>query len=165
MKQIPGQPKATGASLPQTQEGPRLDERIMDAGRYEATENDTFDITVAVKQHEGRWVVTQDKDVDAEVHTVTFRMWTFEEEVKMKRNCMAYDKEKRMNFVDNDVLDRMKVQRLMKSWTFDRDNPRLKLLHVQGVLADESWTVFKRLHRNISRYIIDEMNKVLEYYG
>ena len=73
------------------------------------------------------------------------------------------ESKKIQDVLNNDLLNRLKVQRLMKTWTFDKDNPRLQLLHVNGVLADEGWENFKKLHTNITRHIIDQMNNILEY--
>jgi hypothetical protein len=50
----------------------------------------------------------------------------------------------------------------MQSWTFDRDNPRLKIHRVGGVLTDESLETIKKLQENILRYIHLQMNAVLE---
>jgi hypothetical protein len=62
-------------------------------------------------------------------------------------------------------MNRLKIQRLLMSWTFDRDNPRLKIFHAGGVMTDESWQVFTKLQPNIISHIIDEMNKVYEFNG
>jgi hypothetical protein len=92
-------------------------------------------------------------------------MWTYDEMADMKKMATSYDGLKRVHMIDNDSLNRFKVQRLMVSWTFDRDNPRLRLQHVNGVMTDESWRAFASLQPNISTCIIEEMNKVFEFNG
>lgn len=163
-KKIPGSPQPKTPPKPESQ-GLRVDEHLMDPGMYEATEDDTFSVRVPVKQVESRWVIVSEDEPGAVVHEVTFRMWTFDEEVEMRRACLHYDKQRRAHVMNNDLLDRMKVQRLLKKWTFQDDNPRLKIHHVNGAMTDEGWQAFTRLHRNINRHIIDQMNKVLEFNG
>ena len=92
-------------------------------------------------------------------------MWGYDEMVDMKKMATSYDATKRMHTIDNDLLNRLKVQKLIVSWTFGNDNPRLKIQHVNGVMTDESWNAFKLLQTNISTYLLDEMNKVYELNG
>ena len=94
-----------------------------------------------------------------------FRMWAYDEMVNLKKMATNYDPLKRIHMVDHDVLNRLKIQRLMVSWTFDKDNPRLRIQHVNGVMTDEGWKAFISLQPNISAYIIEEMNKVYEFNG
>ena len=65
----------------------------------------------------------------------------------------------------DDLFNRMKITKFMRSWTFGNDNPRLMLHHVNDVLTDESWGNFLKLHPTISEFIIERMNSVLEYNG
>ena len=140
----------------------RVDETLMEPGKYEITKDHTFEVNVHLRQSDGRWVVVDNPVKGAEVHTVTFRMWNYDEMVDLKKQATAYDAGKRMHMIDNDTLDRLKIQKLLMGWTFDRDNPRLKLHRVQGTLTDESWGVVKRLQPNILTYIISGMNRVYE---
>ena len=133
-------------------------------GKYEVTENDSFTVKVPVKLKENRWVIS-DEPFGVEVIEVVFRMWTFDEAVELKRLSLKYDPDKRIHFVDNDQLNQMKIRKLLRSWTFDKENPRLRLLHQAGVLTDEGWNAFRKLHPNIATFIIDQMNQVLEYNG
>jgi len=112
-----------------------------------------------------RWVITQQSGKGVETHKVTFRMWTYDEIVNLRKAATTFDAVRRMHLVDTDLLDRLKVQKLMRSWTFDRDNPRLKIHRVNETLTDESWESFKKLHPNIIRYILEKMNEILEYNG
>lgn len=146
----------------------RVDIQLLKPGKYELTEEDTFKIEFSITKKDGRWVVldgTVEKVPGVEEHCVEFKMWSFEEDVALRKMCTSYDPLKRLHFVDNDVLNRVKVQRLLKSWTFERDNPRLKILHVGGVLSDESYTAFSKLQPNIIRHILERMNNVLEFNG
>jgi hypothetical protein len=144
---------------------PRVDEQIMGPGKYEITNKDTFRIELSLSQSNGRWTVSDkiEKDKDIEKHWVEFRMWTFDEDVELRKKSTLFDAVKRMHFIDHDQLNRLKIQRLLRAWSFDKDNPNLKLQHVNGVLTDESWEAFKKLHTNIVRYIIEKMNNVLEF--
>ena len=144
---------------------PRIDERLMKPGKYEVTEQHTFEIKLYMIQRNNRWIVLDGPTKNAEEHSIVFRMWNYDEMIELKKMATSYDPQKRIHMIDNDVLNRLKVQRLIVSWTLDRENPRLKLLHVQGILSDESWKVFTKLQPNIITYIFDEMNKVYEFGG
>lgn len=146
----------------------RIDEQLLKPGKYEVTDNDTFTIDIHLSKRENRWIIvdkSQDKTKEIEAHSIIFRMWTFEEDVLVRKQATSYDVNKRLHFLDNDLLNRLKVQKLLKSWTFEKDNPRLKLLHIGGVLSDEGYAAFSKLQPNIIRYILDKMNNVLEFNG
>ena len=147
------------------QEQPRLDEKLMEPGAYEVTKDSTFVIEIWLARKSGRWVVTKAGDVEAIKHTCTFRMWNYNEMVDMRKTATAYDPNRRMHLIDNDALNRLKVQKLLLSWDFDKANPRLKLHRVQGVLTDESWEMFAKLQPNIITYIVERMNDIFEYNG
>lgn len=144
---------------------PRVDEKLMKPGKYEVSPDATFKVTVYLKEHDGRWIIMVGPGKGIETNEVVFRMWTYDEMVEMRKMATNYDVTKRMHTIDNDALNRFKVQRLMVSWTFDRDNPRLKVQHVNGVMTDEGWKAFASLQPNISTHILDEMNKVYELNG
>ncbi len=140
----------------------RVDEQVMLPGKYEVTPEHTFTIKMHLQERDGRWVLMQQSSEDTTTHEVIFRMWTYDEMVDLKKKATIYEPQRKVHIIDNDALNRLKVQRLLKSWTFDEDNPRLKLLHVNGVLADEGWENFKRLQPNIIEYILSRMNDVYE---
>jgi len=146
--------------MPPEQSG--LAKALMLPGKYEVTEADTFTIEIWTKKIDNRWLVVNKGTVGAEQHEVTCRMWSFDEEVTFRRMALQYDQEKRIHFVDNNLLDQIKLRRLLKSWTFEQDNPNLKLLHVNGVMSDQSWDAVRKLHRNILTFIIAKMNEVLD---
>jgi hypothetical protein len=143
----------------------RIDEKLMQPGKYEIHSGVIFTVTIYMKEREGRWVLMTGAGKDIEKHEITFRMWGFNEMIELRKLATSYDAQKRIHMIDNDLLNRYKIQRLMMSWTFDRDNSRLRIQHVNGILTDEGWTAFTMLQPNIASHIIDEMNKVYEYNG
>lgn len=143
----------------------RVDEKLMPAGKYEITSSTNFDVNIYLKPLDGRWILMAGSGKGIDTHKVVFRMWTYDEMVELKKLATNYDQQKRIHMIDQDNLRRLKVQKLLVSWTFDRENPRLKLHHVQGVLTDESWAAVKSLQPNILTYIMDEMDKVYELNG
>ena len=145
--------------------GPRVDVQIMDPGKYEVTKDQTFVVRVHLKLKDGRWMVMGGEGPETDNHEVKFRMWTYDEQVDLKKKSTTFDGTQRVHMIDNDALNQLKVMKFLLSWTFDRDNARLKLHRVQGALTDESWEVFKRLQQNIIAYILGEMNQVYEWNG
>jgi hypothetical protein len=144
---------------------PRLDEKLMKPGKYEVTPEDTFTVEIFMRKQDKRWVLCAMTDKGATKEEVIFRMWTYNEMVESRKMATSYDPLKRIHMVDHDALNRMKIQRFLVSWTFDRENPRLRIQHVNGVMTDESWTAFTRLHPNICTFIIEKMNSVYDYNG
>jgi hypothetical protein len=150
------------------QEAPRqsrIDERLMKPGKYEVSNEHTFDVEIHLAPVKDRWVISDRPGKGIDTHKVVFRMWNYDEMIDLKRKATSYDSQKRLHMVDNDALNRLKIQKLLVSWTLDSENPRLKLFHVQGVLTDESWQTFAKLQPNIISHIIEEMNRVYEYNG
>lgn len=143
----------------------RVDEKLMGPGKYEITRDTLFTVNVHMKPLDGRWILMAGAGKGIDSHKVVFRMWTYDEMVDMKKMATNYDQMKRVHMIDNDALNRFKLQKLIVSWTLDRENPRLKLHHVQGVLTDEAWNAVKTLQPNILTYIMEEMNKVYEFNG
>ena len=146
-------------------EADRVDEKLMKPGKYEVTPETTFEVKVYLTIRNKRWIVVGGPGEDVDTQTMVFRMWGYDEMVEMKKMATEFDAEKRVHTVDHDMLNRLKVQRLLQSWTFGGDNPRLKIHHVQGVLTDESWKAFTKLQPNIIVFIFDEMNRVYELNG
>ena len=143
----------------------RVDEKLMRPGRYEITKDTTFTIPIHAREKEGRWVLMTGPGKGIDTNAVIFRMWNYNEEIEIRKLATSYDAGKRVHMIDNDALNRFKVQRLMVSWTFDKDNPRLRIQHSNRVLTDESWAAFTQLQPNFISFILDEMNKVLEFNG
>lgn len=143
----------------------RIDTSLMGPGKYEIHDKVTFTICLYLQEKEGRWLLMRGPGKDIDTHEVIFRMWSYEEMIDMRKKATSYDIVKRVHMIDNDLLNRLKIQKFMLSWTFGEKNIRLTLHHVNGVLTDETWRSFTNLQPNISSYIIDEMNKVYEYNG
>lgn len=142
----------------------RKDDKLMSPGKYEVSPEDIFVVDMYLKQDGRRWVLsTPEKSACHE--TVSFRMWTYDEMVDLRKQATSFDPMKRIHLVDQDALNRLKVQKLVTSWSFDKDNPRLRIQHVNGTMTDESWTAFSRLHPNICSFILDSMNFILECRG
>ena len=160
---IPEQPKQPVQAAQAT--GPRFDEKLHKPGKFEITPDDEFTVEIPVRKQKGRWTVCKAGEAPEETHWVKFRMWDYAEELELRKVSTQYDPVKHWHFLDHDALNRMKIQRLMKSWSFEIDNVRLKLLHVNGVMVDESYNAVMKLHPNIIRHIVEQMNMVLEFGG
>ena len=144
---------------------PRRDVVLMEPGEYEMSKQSTFTVRVPLKQRandENWWIVVDEAEAET-VEEVTFRMWSYDEMVEMRKLATKYDQVRRVHMIDHDELNRLKMQRFVSSWTFDENNPRLELHHVNGVLTDEAWTKVKSLQTNILRFIIDQMNERYEF--
>ena len=50
----------------------------------------------------------------------------------------------------------------MLDWSFAEHDDRLKLLHCDGRLSDESYAIFMGMYPSIASTIVDLMNLVLE---
>jgi hypothetical protein len=160
------QPKKGVQPVRGQQKEPRHDKVLMGPGEYEVTRGSTFTIEVHLRPRSFEdkwWVVTTNKDEAIVTENVTFRMWTYDEMVEMRKLSTKYDQMRRVHMIDHDVLNRLKIQRFMMSWTFDKNNPRLELHHQNGVLVDEAWAKVKLLQPNILKFIIDEMNERYEF--
>jgi hypothetical protein len=153
------------ARKPQQKVAPRVDESLMEPGDYEVTPEHTFDILLFLKEKDGRWVVVNKGGSGVSEHKIVMRMWSYDEMVELRKRATSYDQNKRIHMIDQDLLNRIKIQKLMMSWTLSDDNARLKIHRRQGALTDESWTNVKRLQTNILQFIINSMNEVYELNG
>lgn len=145
----------------------RHDVVLMEPGEYEVTRSSTFTIKVPLcrrAEDDGWWVVAKPEAAEV-TEEVVFRMWGYDEMVEMRKLATKYDTVRRVHMIDHDVLNRLKMQRFMLSWTFDKENKRLELHHIGGVLSDETWDKVRRLQTNILKHIIDEMNERYEFGG
>lgn len=138
---------------------------LLPPGKYEVTPDQTFEVSIYIREFKGRWVVSDRPTASTVEHKVVFRVWNFDEMIELRRKATSYDPSRRSNIVDNDLLNRLKIQKLLVSWTFADENPRLQIHHVGGILTDESWNAFRKLSPCIAERIIEEMNLVLENGG
>lgn len=143
----------------------RVDEKLMNPGKYEVTQENTFEVDLHLVKYQNRWIMVEGPGKNVDSHKIVFRMWNYDEMIELKRRATSYDAQKRLHMIDNDALNRLKIQKFLVSWTLDKENPRLRLFHVQGVLTDESWQTFIKLQPNIISHIVEGMNKVYEYNG
>ncbi|MHC4213152.1 MAG: hypothetical protein ACYSWP_07265 [Planctomycetota bacterium] len=144
---------------------PRHDKVLMGPGEYEVTRQSKFTIEIHLKtrSEEDNWWIIANKEEAVVTEKVVFRMWTYDEMVEMRKLSTKYDQMRRVHMIDHDVLNRLKIQRFLMSWTFDKNNPRLELHHQNGVLVDEAWAKVKLLQPNILKHMIDEMNERYEF--
>lgn len=97
-----------------------------------------------------------------EQHWAKFRMWTFKEELDWKSQCMEFDSVSR-SFKQNILkLNEIKIRKLIKDWSFASVDSKFKLLHVDGVLSDESYNVMMGFNPVIMDNLIVLMNNALE---
>jgi hypothetical protein len=145
---------------------PRVDKMIREPGKYEITKDDFFIIKFGLVESDGRWLIAKDSEGEGiDTCWVKFRMWTFEEEATLRHQATQWDAQKRVHNLNNDFYNRLKVQKLLMDWSFAEVNENLRIHRINNTLTDESWNAFIRLQRNICVYVIENMNRVLEYNG
>lgn len=134
--------------------------------KYEVTKDTTFIVEFCLIERDGRFLVVKKEAVDtmteAEPCWVKFRMWNYNEELTWKSQCMDFNHEIKAQFINNDKLNEKKIKELLLDWSFGEGNDRLKLLHTNGILSDESYNIFRGLFPNIASAIVNLMNDVLE---
>jgi hypothetical protein len=89
-------------------------------------------------------------------------MWNYKEELRLKHECTEYHSTSRSQIINTEKLNEKKIKRLMLDWSFGEYDDRLKLLHCDGILSDESYIMFTNMYPSIANTIVDLMNSVLE---
>lgn len=145
-----------------------INRSIIDFGEFETKPTDIVMIKFGLRNKGNRWVAIDEKDIDTldktiEKHWFKFRIWNYGEETDIKKRSIVYSSEKRMNYTDYDIMNELKVRRLLLDWSLNGKNENLKLFYISGYMVDQSWEAFTRLNINIIRFIISKMNEVLEY--
>lgn len=135
--------------------------------KYEVTKDSYFIVRFGLMQKEdGRFVPVKYTLISTfpscEPHWVKFRMWNYGEELQWKSKFIEYNSNMKMQEVNKDKLDEYKIRHLMLDWSFGEYDDRLKLLHCDGVLSDESYGIFMGMYPSIASTIVDLMNLVLE---
>lgn len=97
-------------------------------------------------------------------HWMKFRIWTYEQSCKWKSLSTQIDVYKNYVFNKNKLF-RTKIRNLLIDWSFKQDNPDMRLMHVNGVLADQSLNLFMNLHPNILFHVQNKLRQVLQYNG
>lgn len=135
--------------------------------KYDVKPESEFKIEFCLGEKEGRIVCytidTFLKIPDLEKHWATFRIWNYPEELAWKNACNEYNNTLRTFAVNQDKLNEFKVRNLLKDWSFAERDPKYKLYHLNGILADESYNMFKGFFPTIINNILFLMNQVLEY--
>ena len=164
---MPTVQRKEGGRNPHQKREVRHDKVLMSAGTYEVSDDSVFTVKVPLRQSddENEWWVLTNEDEAEVIEEVVFRMWTYDEMVDMRKMSTQYDQLRRVHMIDHDSMNRLKMQRLLKAWTFGKNNPRLQIHHVGGVMTDESWDAVKHLQPNILRYLIEQMNERYEFGG
>lgn len=139
----------------------------MKRSKYEITKDSYFVVKFGLYQKDdGRFVPIKEDAVDgipeAELHWVKFRMWSYAEELKWKSEFLEYNNATKSQFLNVDRLNERKIRCLMLDWSFAEHDDRLKLLHCDGRLSDESYAIFMGMYPSIASTIVDLMNLVLE---
>lgn len=135
--------------------------------KYEITDSSYFIIRFGLLQKDdGRFIPIKEDALDgiaeAEPHWVKFRMWNYGEELAWKSEFMEYNNAMKSQYLNIEKLNERKIRRLLLDWSFGEYDDRLKLLHCDGMLSDESYSVFMGLYPSIAGTIVDMMNLVLE---
>ena len=89
-------------------------------------------------------------------------MWTYDEELQWKADCLEYNSQTKIQSINYDKLNEIKLKNLLLDWSFAENEDRLKLLHCDGKLSDESYSIFNGLYPSIATCIVEMMNDVLE---
>ena len=137
-----------------------------DLTKYQVTKDSTFTIKFGLLQQDGRFIPIKEQAIlnykNAELVWVKFRMWTFQQQIDWKNKCQDFNMAMKCQVLNTNKLNEMKIKRLILDWSFGENYDRLKLLHTDGILSDESYNMFKGLYPAIANTIIEFMNNVLE---
>lgn len=135
--------------------------------KYEVTP-DTFFIVrfgLTIREDGGFYAINVNAAKDnpeVEEHWVKFRMWTYDEELKWKSDCLEFNAQSKTQYINIEKLNECKIKCLLLDWSFAEHDERLKLLHCDGRLSDESYSLFCGLYPVIANSIVELMNSVLE---
>lgn len=134
--------------------------------KYEVTPESVFTVRFCLGFDEGRphAYVEEAKNShpEYELHWVTFRMWTYREELDWRQRCTDYDNMTGISRLNTVKYNELKIRNLLKDWSFSEYDVKFKLLHVGGVLSDESYNLFNGMYPSIVDNIVFLMNQVLE---
>lgn len=134
--------------------------------KYEVTKDTTFKIEFGLVRVDDRYIIIQKDYVsyttESEPIWVKFRMWTYLEELKWKDECLEYNSQSKTQFLNVNKLNEIKIKNLILDWSFSEIDDKFRLLHTDGKLSDESYSIFCGLLPNIANAIVNLMNDVLE---
>lgn len=139
---------------------------VQEITKYEVTPNTKFLVEFGIIPIDERFVIVDKKALDSikfgEYHWAKFRMWNFKEELEWKNKCTEFNENSKMQIINYNKLNEIKIKRLILDWSFAEKSEHFKLLHTDGVLSDESYEIFCGLMPNIANAIINGMNAILE---
>lgn len=134
--------------------------------KYEVTKDTNFKIEFGLVRVDDRYIIIQKDYVsyttESEPIWVKFRMWTYLEELKWKDECLEYNSQSKTQFLNVNKLNEIKIKNLILDWSFSEIDDKFRLLHTDGKLSDESYSIFCGLLPNIANAIVNLMNDVLE---
>lgn len=134
--------------------------------KYEVTKDTNFKIEFGLVRVDDRYIIIQKDYVsyttESEPIWVKFRMWTYLEELKWKDECLEYNSQSKTQFLNVNKLNEIKIKNLILDWSFSEIDDKFRLLHTDGKLSDESYSIFCGLLPNIANTIVNLMNDVLE---
>lgn len=158
-----------GQDPPSTPANPAPAPATISYTKYEVRPDSVFTIRFCLGFRDERvQVYTEDarfKLPGLESHWVTFRMWTFREELDWRNRTTVFDQPTRSWRADPGKFNDLKIRNLLRDWSLAEIDPKFRLLHVNGALCDESYNAVMGLFPNILDNIIYLMNRILEDNG
>ena len=135
--------------------------------KYHVNKDSFFIIKFGLlRQEDGRFIPINYESTDdyplSEKHWVKFRMWFYNEQLQWKQSVMEYKNSLKLQVLNQEKLNQIKIKKLILDWSFGQFDENLKLLHCDGKLSDESYDMFMGLYPSIAKTIVDLMNMVLE---
>lgn len=135
--------------------------------KYEVTPETTFMVRfgLAPREDGGFYAININAAKDnpeAEEHWAKFRMWTYDEELRWKADCMEFNAQSKAQYLNMEKLNERKIKMLLLDWSFGEHEDRLKLKRCDGRLSDESYSIFCGMYPVIADSIVSLMNSILE---
>lgn len=104
----------------------------------------------------------EDKRKSTKEHWIDIKLWNYEKMIEMRKKAQKYHLDSRSFYIDQDILNDLKLKELIIDWSFGHEDPHMKLHHVNGILTDESLKIIKSLYPWVLEHIINKINLVLE---
>ena len=134
--------------------------------KWQLQKDETFKVRFCLEEIEGKRIKIHltEKGPDVIEHWVEFKMWDYNAMINLRKRATKYDEKSGTFYVDTDFFNDLKIQYLLKDWSFGQIEPHMKLTHFKNSLSDESFQMFKSFYPWISSAIVSKMNEVLEGY-
>lgn len=130
--------------------------------RYCVKPDSIFRVNFGLLERDGRIIPCDVNVQGCEQHWIEFRIWNYKEEMELKKLCSEFDTTHRIHKIDNDKLDRLKVQKLFRAWSLGEKEPDFKINTINGIVPDADMEKFYSLFPAVIHYLLDCMNLVLE---